>query len=49
MDSTGNSAQCHVTAWMGGEIGVEWIHINAESMGCPPEIITVVLIGYTPV
>ena len=23
--STGNSAQCHVTAWMGGQFGGEWI------------------------
>ena len=25
--STGNSAQCYVAAWMGGEFGVEWIHV----------------------
>ena len=25
--STGNSAQCHVVAWMGGESGGEWIHV----------------------
>ena len=24
--STGNSAQCCVAAWMGGEFGEEWIH-----------------------
>ena len=24
--STGNSAQCHVAAWMGGEFGGKWIH-----------------------
>ena len=24
--STGNSAQCSVAAWMGGEFGEEWIH-----------------------
>ena len=24
--STGNSAQCCVAAWMGGEFGREWIH-----------------------
>ena len=24
--STGNSAQCHVMVWMGGEFGGEWIH-----------------------
>ena len=25
--STGNSAQCHVAAWMGGEFGGDWIHL----------------------
>ena len=25
--STGNSAQCDVAAWMGGEFGGEWIHV----------------------
>ena len=25
--STGNSAQCHVAAWMGGKFGGEWIHV----------------------
>ena len=25
--STGNSAQCHVAAWIGGEFGEEWIHV----------------------
>ena len=24
--STGNSAQCYVAAWMGGECGGEWRH-----------------------
>ena len=24
---TGNSAQCYVASWMGGEFGGEWIHI----------------------
>ena len=24
--STGNSAQCYVAAWMGGELAGEWIH-----------------------
>ena len=27
--STGNSAQCFVAAWMGGEFGGEWIHVYA--------------------
>ena len=25
--STGNSAQCHMAAWMEGEFGGEWIHV----------------------
>ena len=25
--STGNSAQCYIAAWMGGEFGVEWLHV----------------------
>ena len=25
--STGNTAQCYVAAWMGGEFGGEWIHV----------------------
>ena len=25
--STGHSAQCYVTDWMGGEFGEEWIHV----------------------
>ena len=25
--STGNSAQCHVAAWMGEGFGGEWIHV----------------------
>ena len=28
--STWNSAQCHVAAWMGGELGGEWIHIDVR-------------------
>ena len=27
--STGNSAQCQVAAWMGGESGGEWIRVYA--------------------
>ena len=27
LQSTGNSAQCYVAAWMGGERGGEWIHV----------------------
>ena len=25
--STGNSAQCYVAAWVGGEFGGEWIQV----------------------
>ena len=25
--NTGNSAQCDVAAWMGGEFGGEWLHV----------------------
>ena len=24
----GNSGQCYVAAWMGGEFGAEWIHVR---------------------
>ena len=27
LESAGNSAQCYVAAWTGGEIGGEWIHV----------------------
>ena len=50
--STGNSAQCYVAAWMGGEFGGEWIHVYvcmAESLCCPSETITTLLISYTPI
>ena len=26
--STGNSAQCYMAVWMGGEFGGEWIRVN---------------------
>ena len=46
--STGNSAQCHVAAWMGGEFGGEWIHvyIGPSPLDCSPETIKILLIGY---
>ena len=25
--SSGNSAQCYIAAWMGGEIGGEWLQV----------------------
>ena len=27
LHSTGNSGQCYVVAWMGGEMGGEWIRV----------------------
>ena len=32
---------------MGGEFGGAWIHV-AQSLCCPPETITTLLIGYIP-
>ena len=48
---TGNSAQCYVAAWMGWVWGrMDTCSIcMAESLCCPPETITTLLIGYTPV
>ena len=35
---------------MGGEFGGEWLHAYmADSLCCPPEIITILLIVYTPI
>ena len=42
-----NSAQCYEAAWMGGEFGREMCMV--EPLCCPPEIITTLLIGYTPI
>ena len=30
LPSTGNSAQCYVAAWMGGEFGGEWIRVYVQ-------------------
>ena len=42
LNSTWNSAQCYVAAWMGGEFGGEWINVlcMAEVLLCSPETIT---------
>ena len=35
--STGNSAQCYMAAWLGGDFGGKWIHVcvcMAESLCC---------------
>ena len=38
---------CYVAAWMGGELGGEWIHrYMAEFHCCLPETITILLISY---
>ena len=48
--STGNSAQRYVAARMEGEFGGEYICIcMAESLHHSPEIITTLLISYTPI
>ena len=50
--STWNSAQCYVPAWM--EVRVVWGRMDtcmcmAESLCCPPETITTLLIVYTTI
>ena len=37
LHSTGNSAQCYVAAWMGGEFGGEWVHVY---IGWVPSLFT---------
>ena len=51
MDSKGNSALCHVAAWMGGEFGGEWIHVYAwlSPFAIYLKTLTVLLIIYTPI
>ena len=44
-----NSAQCYVAAWMGGGGRMDTCVCMAESLCCPPEIITTLLISYTPI
>ena len=46
--STGNSAQCYVATWMGGEFEGGMDISSAESFSCPLETITTLLIGYAP-
>ena len=51
--STGNSAQCYVAAWMGGESGGECIHIyiypKLRPFAVHLKLLTTLLIGYTPI
>ena len=47
LDSTGNSAQCHMVAWMGGELGEKGCSVcMAESLCYPPETIATLFMGY---
>ena len=44
--STGNSAQCYVAAWMGGEFGGKWIYVYEW---LSPFASHLLFIGYTPI
>ena len=48
--STGNSAQCYMADWMGGEFGGEWIRVYAW-LSCFAVHLKLAtwLIGYTPI
>ena len=49
--SIGNSAHYYVAAWMGGGFGgkMDTYIRMAASLCCPPESVTALLIGYTPI
>ena len=49
--STGNSAQCYMAAWMGGEFGKEWIHIYVWPSPFPVHKLSwhCLLISYAPI
>ena len=51
LESTENSAQCYVAAWMGGEFGgrMDTCVCVAETLPCAPETVTTLLVSYTPV
>ena len=52
LNSTGNSTECYMAAWMGGECVGTWIHTYmcmAKFLCCSPEAITTLLTGYTPI
>ena len=46
--STGNSAQCYVAAWMGGEFDGEWIHTHEWLSLLTVHLKLTLLIGYSP-
>ena len=48
--STGNSAQCYVAAFMGGEFGGEWIHVHGWLSLFTVHLETIaLLICYSPI
>ena len=51
LDTTGNSAQRYVAAWMGGEFGGEWIHgyVWLSPFTVQPETTTTSFIGFSPI
>ena len=48
VNSTWNSAQRYVAAWLGGEFQGEWIYVWL-SLCCSLETVTILLIFYIPV
>ena len=50
--STGNTDQCYPAAWIGGELGGEWLHVWLSPFAVPlklPRTITTLLTGYTTI
>ena len=49
--STGNSAQCYVAVWMGGEFSgrMNMCICLAESLCCERKIVMALSVGYTPI
>ena len=46
-----NPIPCYLATWIGGEFGgrMDTCMHTAESLCCPPETITTLLTGYTPI
>ena len=50
VSSSGNSVQCYMAAWMGGEFEGEWIHAYMWLSPCAIQLkLSQHLIGYTPI
>ena len=45
--SPGNSAQCYIATWMGGEFGGEWMHVHVWLSPCAVHL--KLLISYTQI